>query len=161
MRSLHNLLGSHVSVKESLGPRTLAILQLSLTRIRVVNSDPPDLAGSQTVSLLLSIIRALNSCLLNLCPISCNYPIQHACIADQVRIGSSGLSLALLGECSQQDLEQLQAMQQQAAVQWRSPGHIGWSIVSQPLSIPTPQLLPEVIYFWSPITKLCLKTGTV
>ncbi|DBB14930.1 TPA: hypothetical protein ACH3X3_004529 [Trebouxia sp. C0006] len=55
----------------------------------------------------------------------------------------SGLSLALLGECSQQDLEQLQAMQQQAAVQWRSPGHIGWSIVSQPLSIPTPQLLPE------------------
>jgi len=78
MRSLHNLLCSHVSVKESFGPRTLAILQLSLTRIGVVNSDPPDLAGSQTVSLLLSIIHALNSCLLNLSPISCNYPIQHA-----------------------------------------------------------------------------------
>jgi len=55
-----------------------------------------------------------------------------------------GSRLDPLGQCSQQETEQLQAMQQQATVQWHSPGHVGWSIVPVPLSILAPQLLPEV-----------------
>ena len=89
-------------------------------------------AGSRVESLLPNITCTCSHC--------------RDCIADQVRTSRnvSGLSLDPLGQCSQQETEQLQAMQQQATAQWHSPGHIGWSIVPVPFSIQTPQLLSEV-----------------
>ena len=89
-------------------------------------------AGSRVESLLPHITCTCNNC--------------RDCIADQVRTSRnvSGLSLDPLGQCSQQETEQLQAMQQQATAQWHSPGHIGWSIIPVPFSIQTPQLLSEV-----------------
>lgn len=64
--------------------------------------------------------------------------------ADCVRIRNNASGFSVESDCSQQETEQLQQMQQQATSQWNKPGHPGWAIASQDVDLHSTPSLPEV-----------------
>ena len=61
-----------------------------------------------------------------------------------VRIRNSAAGFSVETDCSQQEAQQLQQMQQQANSQWNRPGHPGWALASQDLDLQSTPSLPEV-----------------
>ena len=67
----------------------------------------------------------------------------NAC-TDCVRIRNSASGFSIESDCSQQETEQVQQLQQQAISQWNKPGHPGWAIAPQDLDLQSTPSLPEV-----------------